>query len=196
MTKDDKPPERWFPLRTERLLLREWREDDIDDVQAYASQDAVVRYMDWGPNTLEETREVIGRWLEFQKTWPRDAVNLAIELDGRVIGSIRLGFFPDQDADIGYSINADHWNQGYVTEAARALLAVAFGTLGLHRVWATCDPRNRGSWRVMQKLGMKREGRLRGSKLKRDGWQDQYVYGILAEEWAAATEAALPRSAR
>jgi ribosomal-protein-alanine N-acetyltransferase len=113
-------------------------------------------------------------------------VGLAIERDGRMIGSIRMDLQGDDgaEADIGYTLSADHWRQGIATEAAGALLAVAFGTLGLHRVWATCDVENVGSFGVMQKLGMRREACFRQDKRVRSIWRDTYLYAILAEEWA------------
>lgn len=185
------PAEPWFPLRTERLLLRDIRESDYEDVHAYAIDPEVVRYMEWGPNTPEITREVIGRWLAEAVVWPRAGVNLAVELveTGRVIGSIRLEVKAPEHrtADFGYSFHRPYWRQGFATEAARAVVGVGFAKLGLHRLWATCDVRNVGSWGVMEKLGMRREGLLLKDRLVRDGWRDSYVYAVLAEEWVGAT---------
>jgi RimJ/RimL family protein N-acetyltransferase len=185
------PPDPWFPLRTERLLLRDFRHEDFDDVHAYAIDPEVVRYMEWGPNTPEITREVLDRFLAEAKTWPRAGVTLAVEhvATGRVIGSIRLEAHDpaNRTADMGYSFHRPYWRQGYATEAARAVVGAAFGVLGLHRVWATCDVRNAGSWGVMEKLGMRREGLLRQNRLVRDGWRDSYVYALLASEWTSAT---------
>ncbi|WP_374576033.1 GNAT family N-acetyltransferase [Phenylobacterium sp.] len=182
------PPDPWFPLRTERLLLRDFRAEDYDDVHAYAVDPEVIRYMEWGPNTPEVTRKVLDGWLEAAKVWPRPGVSLAVELveTGAVIGSIRLEIKePDNfAADIGYSFHRPYWRQGHATEAARAVVGAAFGALGLHRVWAICDVRNRGSWGVMEKLGMRREGLLRQNHMGRDGWRDTCVYAVLAEEWA------------
>ena len=83
---------RWFPLETERLLLRERRADDETAVHEYASDPEVVRLMIWGPNTREATREFLTRALAAQAQWPRTSVGLAIELKGerRLIGSIEL----------------------------------------------------------------------------------------------------------
>ena len=183
MSDDIKP---WFPLRTERLLLREFRQDDFDDVHAYASDTEVVRYMDWGPNTHDETQAFLGRMFEAQSQWPREDVNLAIEhaRDRRVIGSIRLGLQgSSEEADLGYSINRGYWSRGITTEAARALLRVAFQGLGVHRVWAWCDVRNTASYRVMEKLGMRREGLFREHKRVKGAWRDTFVYAILAHEF-------------
>lgn len=180
------PETPWFPLVTERLTLREFREDDFADVHAYASDPEVSRFMDWGPNTEDETRAFLGRAIDAQ-IWPRDGVSLAVEItdEARVIGSIRLDVKPDQAADFGYSLGRPYWRRGYASEATAALLAVAFGVLGVHRVWATCDTRNRASFGVMEKLGMRREATFRQDKRMRDGWRDTHLYAILVEEWAA-----------
>lgn len=185
MTQDLKP---WFPIRTERLLLREFRQDDFDDVHAYATQAEVVRFMDWGPNSPEETQAFLDRSFEAQGRWPREDVNLAVEhvADSRVIGAIRLGVNakPYEDAaDIGYSFNRNYWRQGIATEAARAMTDVAFRELGLHRVWAWCDVRNTGSYGVMEKLGMRREGTLRENVRVKGEWRTTYLYAVLADEF-------------
>ena len=75
-------------------------------------------------------------------------------------------------------------DRGYGTEAARAVVGLAFGVLGHHRVWATCDARNRGSYGIMEKLGMRREALMRQDVKRRDGWKDSFLYAVLAEEWA------------
>ncbi|MFL5297738.1 MAG: GNAT family N-acetyltransferase [Phenylobacterium sp.] len=191
MTDDLKP---WFPIRTERLLLREFRQADFDDVHAYATQPEVVRFMDWGPNTPDETQAFLGRMFEAQARWPRDDVNLAVEhrADGRVIGSIRLGANnpAEHSADLGYSFNRDYWRQGIATEAARAMLDVAFRVLGVHRVWAWCDVRNAGSYGVMEKLGMRREGELKQNVHVKGDWRTTYLYAILADEFDASRRGA------
>jgi RimJ/RimL family protein N-acetyltransferase len=185
MMTEDTPP--WFPIRTERLLLREFRDGDFDDVQAYAADPRVARFMDWGPNTPEQTRHFFGLKLAEQARWPRDEVTLAVEhlADARVIGSIRLAVSDRANlaADFGYSYASAYWRQGYATEAARALLDVGFRALGLHRIWAECDPENVGSWGVMTRLGMRREAHVREAKRIKGEWRDRYVYAVLDHEW-------------
>jgi [ribosomal protein S5]-alanine N-acetyltransferase len=177
----------WFPIRTERLLLREFRQDDFDDIHAYATDDAVVRFMDWGPNTLADTQAALDRWFAARPHWPGADINLAIEhlADGRVIGSIRVGVRDkaSRTGDIGYSLASGYWRQGLGTEAARAMLRMGFEALNLRRIWAECDVRNAGSWGIMEKLGMRREAHFRQDRQGRDGWRDSYLYAILADEW-------------
>jgi RimJ/RimL family protein N-acetyltransferase len=184
------PPEQdpWFPIRTERLLLRELQESDLADVHEYACDPAVSRYMDWGPNTEKDSRDHLDRVLKLQQEWPRNDVSLAIVLaaEGKTIGSIRLGLQPEfRSAEFGYCLHSGYWRRGLGYEATLAMVTIAFETLGLHRVWATCDVRNRASFGIMEKLGMRREGTLRKNQLVRDGWRDTHLYALLDEEWAA-----------
>lgn len=182
---DDLEP--WFPIETDRLMLREARPEDFDDIHAYAVRDDVVRFMIWGPNTAEETRTVLDSWLDEQALWPRTGVNLVIEETAteRVVGSIRLTIqdAANRTADMGYTLHSDVWRRGYGTEAGRAVLQAAFGPLGLHRVFAMADTDNVGSWGIMEKLGMRREATLRKNRQVRGDWRDNHVYAILAEEF-------------
>jgi RimJ/RimL family protein N-acetyltransferase len=188
--------DRWFPVETERLMLREFRADDEQDIHAYASDPEVVRLLIWGPNTLDATKTFLAGALKEQEQWPRATVSLAVELKGgrRVIGSIGLRVKDEKNcaADIGYVLNRAYWGQGYMVEAGRAVLDAAFRRLGLHRVWATCDPRNRASYRVMEKLGMRREAHFRKDVMEKGEWRDSYLYAILAEEWRDGIAASNP----
>jgi [ribosomal protein S5]-alanine N-acetyltransferase len=172
--------DKWFPIQTPRLLLREFIAADEDDVHEYASDAVVVQYTDWGPNTPAQTRRRISSYLEDQLTWPRDEVSLAVEqrAECKVIGTIRLAIMDRQTrtADFGFVFNRRYWNQGYALEAAGATLRAAFKSLSLHRVWATCDTRNVGSWRVLEKTGMRREGLFRGDVFQKGEWRDSYLY--------------------
>jgi ribosomal-protein-alanine N-acetyltransferase len=177
----------WFPIETERLLLRGFRADDEARMHEYASDPEVARLMIWGPNAPEATHEFLERMLKAQERWPRPDVELAIELKsaGRMVGAIGLRIQDERNrtADMGYVLNRSYWRQGYMTEAARAILGVAFRELDLHRVWATCHVRNHASYRVMEKLGMRREGHFRKNAFEKNEWRDSYLYAILAEEW-------------
>lgn len=188
MTQTLPPAPPWFPLRTDRLLLRPFTAEDFTALHAYAHDREVVRFMGWGPNSEADTHVFLAGLLAEQQAWPRPTVQLALERLAAhgVIGSVRLGADPRRQgvADFGYVLHPHHWRQGYVVEAMRAVIDIAFGQLALHRLQATCDVRNRGSWRVMEQLGMVREGLLRQADLSQDGWRDTYIYGLLAEEWS------------
>jgi ribosomal-protein-alanine N-acetyltransferase len=181
--------DKWFPIQTPRLLLRLFTERDESDVHEYGSDAVVAQYTDWGPNAAAQTRDRIQGYLKDQMTWPRDEVYLAVELrtEHKVIGTIRLKIQDEQTrtADFGFVFHRQYWNQGYATEATSAVLRVAFTTLGLHRVRATCDTRNVGSWRVMEKVGMQREAEFRQDALQKGQWRDSYLYAMLEDDEAA-----------
>jgi [ribosomal protein S5]-alanine N-acetyltransferase len=170
-------------LRTGRLLLRAFRPADWADVHAYGSDPEVVRFMDWGPNTVEESRHHTNRASATAAVSPRLRFPYAVErlADARVIGSVELTMtsLDHRRAEMGYVLARAAWGQGYATEAAAALVGYGFGPLGLHRIGATCDPDNVGSARVLEKIGMTCEGRLRAYYLIRGEWRDRLTWSAI-----------------
>ncbi len=176
-------------LRLDRLRLREWREDDWVQAHVYASDPEVVRYLDWGPNTEDETRAFIRDTMHARQASPRLHYDLAVALaeSDEVIGGCRIWIesAEHREASIGYSLARTQWGHGYATELARGLLRVGFESLGLHRIWAIVEPENVVSARVLEKLGMQREGRLRDHRYAKGRWRDSVLYAILAPEWTS-----------
>ncbi|MFT4038762.1 MAG: GNAT family protein [Thermomicrobiales bacterium] len=176
-------------LQTARLLLREFAEDDWPAIHAVESLPEVARYQNFDARTEAESRAYVREAIEAAQETPRETWDLAlVELgSGTVIG--RCGFAvtnPEQrEAVLWYTLHPDHWGQGYTTEAAVAALDFAFGELRLHRVWAECDPRNTGSWRVLEKAGMRREGHLVENVWLKGEWCDSLLYAVLGREWGA-----------
>jgi ribosomal-protein-alanine N-acetyltransferase len=173
-------------LETERLILREFEESDLQAIQEYASDPEVVRYMEWGPNTEKDAREFLQRAFDQRQKQPRSDYGLAVVLksENQLIGSggIHIVNADHKEAELGYCFNRRFWGQGYATEAARAFVALGFAELGLHRIYATCDPANVASARVMEKIGMQREGHLRDHRWMKGKWRDSYLYAILEQE--------------
>jgi RimJ/RimL family protein N-acetyltransferase len=143
--------------------------------------------MSWGPNTEEETRAFIERCVAYQKEKPRTKYSLAMVIRhvNRLIGGcgIYVSNVENREAYIGYCLNQQYWDQGYATEAARALLGLGFTKLNMHRIFATCDPANFASARVMEKIGMQYEGHLRENTTCRGAWRDSLLYAIIDHEW-------------
>ena len=172
-------------LRTERLLLRPFRLDDIDDVLGYASDEEWSRYLYPGvpyPYTRRDAERYIADSIlrDDRERGPR----FAIERDGLAIGSMDLHLHRDETGSLGYGIARSHWGQGLTTEAAVAVVEYGFGALRLARIVADADARNVGSWRVMEKIGMTREGVFRLARVDRTGNRaDDVHYAILHEEW-------------
>lgn len=112
------------------------------------------------------------------------------------LGELRIRSRRWLQAEIAYAVHVDHWRHGIGTAIAVELLVRAFGPFGLHRVTATCDPRNQASAGVLRRVGMVNEGRLRHTLRLRDGWRDSDVHGLLAEEWARSPWSRRPPSRR
>lgn len=171
-------------LRTERLLLRPFRMEDVEDVLAYGSDEAWQRYVAIVPQPY--TRDDAVEWCELEATrdWSRDAV-FAIEYEGTVVGATNLMLFlANEMAELGYGMASRYWGQGIMPEAVTGLLDWAFPTYGLAKVAAKVDTRNERSWRMVERLGMTREGHLRKATLTHQGdRRDEFVYGLLREEW-------------
>jgi RimJ/RimL family protein N-acetyltransferase len=174
-------------IETPRLILRELGDNDAPAVQSYAGDIEVVRYLDWGPSTPEDTVRFLAVARAARDAVPRTAHHLAIVLkaDGRLIGGCRIEIrsAAHGSGDLGYVLARQAWGHGYATEATRALLGFGFERLALHRIWATCDVENRASARVLEKVGMRREGHLRQNVRRKGEWGDSYLYAILAPEW-------------
>ena len=171
-------------LETERLVLREFQVADAGAIHEYASDPEVAQYMDWGPNTPEETEAVLQMRLRQQEAPDlSDPYSLAVVLKetGKLIGVVSLYDIDpvNRSAGVGYCLNRAFWGQGYATEAVRAMLQFGFEELHLHRIYGTCRPENIGSWRVMEKVGMRREGHLREDRWMKGRWQDSLLYAIL-----------------
>lgn len=167
-------------IETERLVLRGLVLGDEAQVQAYAGDPRVCQHMEWGPNTPDDTRKFLMGAIESAKEMPRRFYEFAITLrsTGALIGSagIRIRSVLHRSGDLGYALHPDAWGKGYGTEAANALLQFGKKDLGLHRVWATCRPENVASARILEKIGMTLEGRMREEKHIRGKWVDSLLY--------------------
>jgi RimJ/RimL family protein N-acetyltransferase len=176
------------PIRTERLVLRLHTPADIDDVHAYQSDPEVARYQLYEPRTREEVAEKSADWGSANTLEKNDDyLQLAIDLEGRVIGSIYfvLKRVEDSMAEIGWALHRDFQGKGYAYEAASATLDLAFRTIGLHRVTAELDPRNLPSIALCERLGMRPEAYFIEDMMFKGAWADTGVYGILDREWLA-----------
>jgi RimJ/RimL family protein N-acetyltransferase len=170
-------------LATPRLVLRELALEDAPAVHAWAADPEVARYMPWGPNTPEQTEAFLRDAVPTRWETPRRTFELGIVLraSGRLVGAcgLRIRSLDDRVADLGYTLRRDTWGQGLATEAARALVEFGFRRLGMHRIWATCHVDNARSARVLEKAGMRREGRLRENVRKDGAWRDSWLYAVV-----------------
>ena len=174
-------------LRTQRLILREFEEADWTALHAVESLPEVARYQWFAPRTADESRAYVLGALRGAREQPRVTYDLAIvpASDDRPVGRVGLGV---TDAAIGegmlwYTLHPSVWGMGFATEAGRGLADFGFRELRLHRIWADCDPANVASWRVLEKIGMRREGHLRENARIKGAWADSLIYAILDREW-------------
>lgn len=179
-----------LPIRTERLLLRLYTEDDLDDVYAMQARPDVARYLYWGPRTRDEARESLGKKIASNRLRAEgDDLTLAVVLPdtGTVIGDVLLVWVSGEhrQGEIGYIFHPDHGGHGYATEAARVMLRLGFEGLGLHRISGRLDARNTASAGVLERLGMRREAHLVQNELVKGEWTDEMIYAILEDEWRA-----------
>jgi RimJ/RimL family protein N-acetyltransferase len=177
-----------YPIRTERLLLRPWRPDEVDTYHRLKGDPDVVRFLYDAVLTREEAAAKL-RSLRSTLTEPGQWMNVAVELAATndVVGVVGLGWVSadHRSADIGYTFSPAHWGHGYATEAAAALVDLAFTGLGAHRVCGRIDARNTASGAVLERLGMRREALFVENEWVKGEWTDEAVYAVLADEWSA-----------
>ncbi|HYU86459.1 MAG TPA: GNAT family protein [Kribbellaceae bacterium] len=177
------------PLRTERLTLRPATAADADATFAYRRLEAVGRWLTEVPTELETYRATFAEPA-------RLATTIVLELDGQLIGDFMLRVedarsqaeVADQarntQAELGWVLHLAHTGRGYATEAVRALLTYCFDELKVRRVVANCFLDNDAAWRLMERVGMRREVHAVAESLHRSGeWLDTVAYAILASEW-------------
>jgi RimJ/RimL family protein N-acetyltransferase len=185
-------------LRTDRLLLRPFELSDVDDVWAFQRLPEVARHMLREPRDRAEAEtSVRGMMAEREIVQDGDSLTFAIVLPdtgaetgaetGAVIGeaSLLVRSRWHRGGEIGYVLHPDQQGRGLATEAMAELLRLGFVDLGLHRITGKCSARNLASARLLERLGMRREGHLHGTRLVKGEWRDELVYAILAGEWRA-----------
>jgi [ribosomal protein S5]-alanine N-acetyltransferase len=169
---------------TERLLLRDYMDEDLDALYRQYVRAEVTEFLIWSPSTQADIREFLDRAAQGMTQKPRQLFELAVTLKstGALIGGGAL-HASGTNAELGYFLGPDYWGQGYAVELAHALLAYGFRTLGVHRVYATCRPANLRSAAVLGKIGMRQEGHMREHVRSKGQYQDSLLFAILEEEY-------------
>ena len=180
-------------LETERMILRRFMPADVDLVTALDADPAVMRYINGGrPTPRDEIRDdYLPWWLAYYERGDQYGFWAAIEKGtGAFLGWFHLRPLPedpDDDPELGYRLHATAWGRGYATEGSRALIHKAFSELGARRVYATTMVVNVGSWRVMEKAGLRRV------RTFHQAWPDRIEgeehgdveYALTRDEWEA-----------
>ena len=174
-------------ITTDRLILRPFTLDDVDDVARMCGSGVLHRTTLALPYPY--TRESAISWISKHDEWRQNRIceDFAItdRETGSLYGAISLMFHVKNSptAEMGYWVGEEFWNHGFATEAARALIEYAFSELMLHRVYAEHFGSNLASGRVMQKAGMKHEGTLRDHFFKNGRYEDGVIYGIVSMDY-------------
>ena len=164
---------------TERLILRRYKEEDLQDLFEYLSDKEVVEYEPYKPLTLNETKENL-EW----RIGTDEMIAVELKDSHKMIGNVYMGKREFEALEIGYVFNRNYLGHGYATESCKALMQQAFSK-GIHRIYAECDPHNKRSWKLLEKLGFQREAHLRENvyfwKDENDKaiWKDTYIYAKL-----------------
>lgn len=169
---------------TDRLAIRRFEPGDWRDLHAYLSRPEVVLHEPYDVYTVDQAKQAAVARSHDPSFW-------AVELPGerRVIGNVWLARGECETWELGYVFHSGYWGRGYATEACARMVTWAFAEEAAHRITAMCNPLNDASWRLLERLGFRREGHLRGNVYFRrnpDGspaWQDTYVYAMLVDEW-------------
>ena len=178
-----------LPLETDRLILRRFTESDLDDIIAFTAHPSVSRET---TNIPREDREALAGYVQTQALHAlfeaKKCVDLAVELKatGHVIGLLSVVNNGEQQAEIGWGFGIDHRGTGLATEAATRLLQFLFQECGYHRIFAGTIYTNTRSWKLMERLGMRKEAhfvKAHVPKAPGEDWIDTVRYAMLAEEW-------------
>jgi RimJ/RimL family protein N-acetyltransferase len=183
-----------YPIETERLRLRPFVAEDVDDLHAIMSLPEVVRYLYLDVRTREQTQAMIAtRAQQTALNAEGDRLTLALELreTGRVIGDVILIWTsePHRQGETGFVLHPANHGRGLAREAAVEMLRLGFERFRLHRIIGRCDARNTDSARLMERLGMRREAHLLENELVKGEWTDEFAYAIRVSEWMARSRA-------
>jgi len=172
-------------LTTRRLVLRRPKLSDAAAIYEYGGDPEVTRYMDWPTNSsvADVVARLEGAGLRWESGEEYSWV-ITVKPGDRPIGSVAC-CFRGHAVDLGYVLSRNNWGRGYATEAAKSVLQWAATLEGVHRIWATCDVENTASARVLEKIGMSREGVLRRwahrPNLPPQPPRDAFVYSWVSE---------------
>ena len=170
------------------VKLRALESADLDAVHALVSRMDVVRYMLLPLCSREQSEEFLRNSIVESPSDPwRSIVRAIVECPGgNLVGLCGVVILRGaEEGEIWYLVQPEAWGKGIATDAARQIVGFGFGELGLHRIWATCLPENPASARVLEKMGMRKEGFLVGHLKIHGEWKSCSLYAMLAEEWSS-----------
>ena len=178
-----------LPLETGRLVLRRFQDSDLEAFLAYRSDQDVALYQSWTSCSRQEAEAFLARQKDLEPGTPGTWSQIALERREApgLIGDCALKVLAEdpRQAEIGFTLARAWQGRGYGAEAVAALLDHLFGTLGFHRVFAVTDAENAAAVALLERVGLRREGHLVENVWFKGAWGSEFLYAILAREWAS-----------
>lgn len=178
-----------LPIEVDELLLRRVEYSDATDLFEIYSNPEVARYQFFEPWTPEQIEQFVYSQSDVFAGDPGVPFVLVAVLrsDNKVIGDcqITINSVEDQQGEIGFTFNPEFSGRGFATRTINTALGYGFTHLNLHRIMAAVDVRNERSWRLMERIGIRREAHFIHDNFVDREWIDDYVYAMLEDEWQA-----------
>ncbi len=184
----------YLQLESERLLFRKYHDKDYSVFYDMLSNPENIKYRSGEPKNAKEVRGYLNWGIQCAEQSPCINFRYAVVLKetGETIGSCELAFTDKDPAELAWELHRKYWRRSYGTEIGKTLLELGFDKLGLRRIVADCNTLNKGSYGIMEKIGMRREAHYvkcyRGNSVLNHKWCDKYLYAILREEWLEKTK--------
>jgi RimJ/RimL family protein N-acetyltransferase len=172
-------------INTERLKIRNFSKSDFNDLHEYLSDKDTYKYEPGEPITIIESKTLCNERSKNNKF-------LAVQFKNKIIGHIYIGQMKPKKLmtwEIGFIFNKKYQGKGYATESLKAIIEYGFDKMGIHKIIAHCNPKNTSSWKLLERVKMKREGKLRKNvyfNVDTNGnpiWLDTYEYGLLKNDF-------------
>jgi RimJ/RimL family protein N-acetyltransferase len=176
-----------LPIETERLLLRRFRDQDLEPFLAYRNDPGVARYQGWSIPYARESALAFVEEMKNAQMVPGQWLQLAIEVreTTQMAGDAAIHIMKSdpRQAYLGVTLARDHWGLGYANEAMRKIIDLLFAEDNLHRLVAECDVENTASWQALERLGFRREAHLVENIFFKGAYGSEYHYALLQREW-------------
>lgn len=179
LTKVNSVAEKNIIAETERLILRRYCRDDLQDLHEYLSDAEVVQYEPYKPMGMDEVKKELALRVKTD-----EMIAVVLKASNKMIGNVYLGKREFDSLELGYVFNRQYWGQQYATESCSAIIKKAFRE-GIHRIYAECDPCNIRSWKLLESLRFTRQAHFEQNvyfwKDDNDNpiWKDTFVYALL-----------------
>ena len=184
---------KFVELESERLIYRKFKYEDLSIIFDMLGNAENMKYRTEEPKNEAEVHAYLSWAITSAEAEECKNFKYAVVLksDNSLIGSCEIYNITDS-AELAWELHRDYWQKGYGTEIGKTLLKFGFETLNIHRIIADCQTQNHGSYKIMERIGMRREAHFikskRGNSTFNYEWCDRFQYAILQEEWKAAQQ--------